>query len=492
MMKDVKHILLPVVALLICSCAGDVKIVGDTGEEPDIFPDYKEVTIPVNIAPLNFVLNDAEGADTRLFIEGAQQRIVVKGDDGSFDIPLRKWKKLLEKAQGEKLTLTIARKYDDGWKTLRPFTISVVADKVDPYIAYRLIAPGYIVWKKMGIYQRCVEDFTQSPIFENKLTTYNCVNCHMFQSRNPERIIFHARNRHGGMVYADKNKIEKLNTKTDKTITPLVYGFWHPAADYVAFSTNQTRLVNFMHNENYMEVYDFESDVVVYNTVTHEIMSCPQLSSSKAFETFPAFSPDGKSLYFCSADSVAPLPERYLETHYSLCRIDFDAATGTFGNHVDTLYNARQTKMSVSFPRISPDGRYLCFTLHKYGNFSIWQRDADLCMIDLSTGQMQMLDDVNSQQSESYHSWSSNNRWMVFSSRRVDGLYTRPFFTYIDKQGHAHKPFMLPQRNPRKFYSELMYSYNIPEFIEGKVTLSQQAIARFMRNTEPERVIYKE
>ena len=90
-MKDVKHILLPVVALLICSCAGDVKIVGDTGEEPDIFPDYKEVTIPVNIAPLNFVLNDAEGADTRLFIEGAQQRIVVKGDDGSFDIPLRKW-----------------------------------------------------------------------------------------------------------------------------------------------------------------------------------------------------------------------------------------------------------------------------------------------------------------------------------------------------------------------------------------------------------------
>ena len=287
-MKDVKHILLPVVALLICSCAGDVKIVGDTGEEPDIFPDYKEVTIPVNIAPLNFVLNDAEGADTRLFIEGAQQRIVVKGDDGSFDIPLRKWKKLLEKAQGEKLTLTIARKYDDGWKTLRPFTICVVADKVDPYIAYRLIAPGYIVWKKMGIYQRCVEDFTQSPIFENKLTTYNCVNCHMFQSRNPERIIFHARNRHGGMVYADKNKIEKLNTKTDKTITPLVYGFWHPTADYVAFSTNQTRLVNFMHNENYMEVYDFESDVVVYNTVTHEIMSCPQLSSSKAFETFPA------------------------------------------------------------------------------------------------------------------------------------------------------------------------------------------------------------
>ena len=113
-------------------------------------------------------------------------------------------------------------------------------------------------------------------------------------------------------------------------------------------------------------------------------------------------------------------------------------------------------------------------------------------MIDLSTGQMQMLDDVNSQQSESYHSWSSNNRWMVFSSRRVDGLYTRPFFTYIDKQGNAHKPFMLPQRNPRKFYSELMYSYNIPEFIEGKVTLSQQAIARYMRNTEPERVVYKE
>ena len=478
-------------AFLLFSCGGDVKIAGSVDEEPDIFPDYKEVTIPVNIAPLNFALNKAEGIPTRLKIEAGGHTITVKGDNGSFDIPQRKWRKMLEASQGTALTFTVVRKDKDGWMAMKPFHVNVVADKVDPYIAYRLIAPGYIVWKKMGIYQRCVENFEQTPIFENKLTTYNCVNCHLFQQRSPERLIFHARNRHGGMVYADSEKIEKLNTKTDQTITPLVYGFWHPTADYVAFSTNQTRFVNFMHNENYMEVYDFESDVVVYNIRTHEITTCPQLSSSKAFETFPAFSPDGKSIYFCSADSVAPMPERYLDTHYSLCRIDFDAEKGTFGEKVDTLYNARQTKMSVSFPRVSPDGRYLCFTLHRYGNFSIWQRDADLCMLDLSTGEMHMLDDVNSQQSDSYHSWSSTGRWMVFSSRRVDGIYTRPFFTYVDADGHAHKPFMLPQRNPRKFYSSLMYSYNIPEFLEGKVTIPQADIARHMRNTEPMRVTFK-
>jgi hypothetical protein len=124
----------------------------------------------------------------------------------------------------------------------------------------------------------------------------------------------------------------------------------------------------------------------------------------------------------------------------------------------------------------------LVFTLHGYGNFSIWHKDADLYIVNLATKQIEPLTAANSNDVESYHSWSHNSRWLVFSSRRMDGLYTRPFITYIDKNGKAHKPFLLPQKNPIKFYKQLMYSYNIPEFITDKVDVNQRSISKKLKD----------
>ena len=133
---------------------------------------------------------------------------------------------------------------------------------------------------------------------------------------------------------------------------------------------------------------------------------------------------------------------------------------------------ARQKGRAHRFP-----GRYLAFTKHGYGNFSIWHKDADLWVIDLSNGALHSLTTANSDDVDSYHSWSGNSRWLVFSSRRDDGLYTRPYITHIDENGNESKPFMLPQRNPRRFYKDLMVSYNLPEFMEGPVRVSPHRIS---------------
>jgi len=71
---------------------------------------------------------------------------------------------------------------------------------------------------------------------------------------------------------------------------------------------------------------------------------------------------------------------------YSLCHVDLDPETRTLGQQVDTLYNGRANHKSVSFPRISPDGKYLAFTLQEYGGFGVWHKDAQLYMIRLSNG----------------------------------------------------------------------------------------------------------
>jgi hypothetical protein len=70
--------------------------------------------------------------------------------------------------------------------------------------------------------------------------------------------------------------------------------------------------------------------------------------------------------------------------------------------------------------------------------------------------------ELNSDFTDSYHSWSSNSKWLVFSSRRDDGLTTRPYIAYIDNNGIASKPFILPQSDP-EFYNSFLRSFNVPE-----------------------------
>ena len=283
---------------------------------------------------------------------------------------------------------------------------------------------------------------------------------------------------------------EKLDTKTDQTISALVYPYWHPSGKFVTFSVNRTNQLLHMTDPNRIEVFDEASDVTVYDIDNHQIVTSDLLSSESSFETFPTFSPDGRSLYFCSSKAVEPMPERYKDVRYSLCRIAFDPETCSFGSKVDTLYNAETLGGSVSFPRISPDGRHLVFTLSGYGNFSIWHKDADLYLADLQAGTVKPMTALNSDDVESYHSWSSDSRWMVFSSRRDDGHYTKPYISYVDAEGNAHKPFLLPQKDPKKYYGMLMFSYNIPEFVGDRVDLDGREIVKLAK-TEGTKTGYK-
>lgn len=459
---------------VLMGCSGPIKIDKTLSELPAIFPDYIGVTVPPNMAPLNFSLAGKDKEARAVFACGNQQ-FEVKADNGSFSIPASKWKNMLESATGKAIEVTVCVKQGSEWVGYAPFSIEVAGHRIDPYLAYRLIPPGYELWNKMGIYQRNLENFSQSAIMENKMTGNNCVNCHSFCMQNPDKMLFHMRETFPGTILVDGDKIEKLNTKTEQTISSLVYPSWHPSGKFVAFSVNNTKQGFHLNDKNRIEVYDEASDVAVYDIEKHEIVTTSPIFSKQAFETFPTFSPDGKTLYFCTADART-MPREYADVKYSLCSISFDPLTRSFGSQVDTLYNAKVGERSVSFPRVSPDGRYLMYTLSDYGNFSIWHKDADLYLADLSTGESRPLTEVNSDDVESYHSWSSNSRWFVFSSRRMDGLYTRPFIAYISPDGKVGKPFLLPQKDT-DFYPNLMMSFNIPEFITGKVKERGRVIA---------------
>lgn len=479
-----------IAAAILCSCSRSVTEDRKVEEWPEIFPDYKGVVVPPNIAPLNFHIPEGRGNKAMVKVEcDGQEARFVKVDDGDVFLGRSLWRSLMK--AGNEVFITVYVRQDGEWVMYLPFTVTVAPEEMDPYIAYRLIPPGYTMWKEMSICQRDLESYEESRIYNNLQGRGNCVNCHSFRDRDPDELLFHLRSELGGTYIFRDGKKEKLDTKTDSTISPLVYPYWHTSGDYVAFTVNITNEVVHTRNINVVEVVDEASDVVVYDVENHEIVTSDILSDESRFETFPTFSPDGRSLYFCSAEAVSPMPAEFREAKYSLCRVDFNPEDCSFGTTVDTLYNARLEGRSVSFPRISPDGRMLVFALSAYGNFSIWHKDSDLYSIDLQTGEISCMDALNSDDVESYHSWSSNSRWLVFSSRRDDGLYTKPYFSYIDSEGNAHKPFLLPQRNPRRYYDSRMYAYNIPEFVSGKVTLKGSEIAGFARKVEAVKLKYR-
>jgi len=289
-------------------------------------------------------------------------------------------------------------------------------------------------------------------------------------------MLFHMRGKIAGTVIHRKGETKLVNTKTDQIMSPGVYPAWHPEGRIVAFSVNQ--IVQAFHSVPHkrIEVMDTLSDIILFDAEKNMVLKFEDIASRERFETFPGWSPDGRFLYFCSA--IALPPDKYDQIRYDLLRIAFDPVTNQFGT-VDTIVSSARTGLSVSFPRVSPDGKYLMFCMSEYGNFTIWHKESDLYLVNLLSGEI-IKPEINSDQTESYHQWSSNGRWIVFSSRRINGLFTRPYFSYFDVNGIAHKPFILPQQDPG-FYDGFFKSYNIPEFVTSEVELNPRKLSKIIR-----------
>ena len=470
-----------IVGVLLCAaCSSWKSPCSSSPARPVIFPDYAEVTIPSNIAPINFMVEEA-GHIQATFSHPGGQVIRVKGKDGVVRIPLKKWRYLLEAAKGGNIDVQVSvwdEAHPEGISYLS-FPIHVANEPVDQWISYRLIEPGYVGWRQLGIYQRDLTSFDESAIVTNRKTNTACINCHNYPSYSPESMLFHARGKNGGTILYKDGKLQKIDFKSIGPKKNTTYPAWHPDGRYIAFSSNTTHQVFFGEGEQPIEVFDTASDLVIYDTQSGQVLTDPRFMTEDKLETFPSWSPDGKYLYFCSYQAHQ-LPVYFSSgIAYDLLRVPFDPVTGTLGNEVEVVYDAAQRGGSTSYPRISPDGRYLLYTWSHYGTFPVWHEEADLRMMDLQT-----MEDVDVSQwndaddADSYHSWSSNGRWVVYGTRRMDGRYTRLSMAYFDEAGNADKPFLLPQEDPRQNVWRLM-SFNVPEFMQGKVELPKEAADMF-------------
>ena len=474
------YLYLLVIALLALSgCArGDFATAVDGSEGPlVIYPDYKEVTIPANIAPLNFryAMKDVRKAKTTFTL--GDKSVTVKGTEVEWRLDA--WKDFLSGAEGQTISVT-AEAVVEGKPVTDSWSVYVSPDAIDGWLTYRLIEPSYQMYHEISIMERCIENFEETTICDWKHTDNACMNCHVHGQSRGDYSLYYIRGPKGGSILNQNGKLRKLTLKADGMISATVYGELHPEGRFGVFSTNIIWPSFHTLSTYRMEVYDTESDLTVADFVNNRMINVPHVARADKFETFPCFSADGRSVFYCVADTVT-LPKQVDKCLYDLVRADFDPETGLIGEQVDTLWHGKDGKGSVCHPKASPDGRWLMFTVADYGTFPLFHPECTLYLADLQSGEIRPMDEIKGNKSDSYHSWSSNGRWFVFASKRGDGQYGKPYFCHLDADGRTTKPFVLPQKSAR-FYLYNLKSFNVPDLGNASTGMTVKDAARLFKS----------
>ena len=490
------------VAALLSTLVGCTRRVGAPPKDsqlldvtPKLYPDYVDVTIPVNIAPLNFDVCE-EGEEIATYIWRSDASEVADKPLFSFSgsevrFPISRWKNVLRENVGRTLRVSVYVTREGKRLRFKDTTIFVSPDKIDPYVSYRLVGPGYERFSDLSLWTRNIENFKEQAIFHARLVNERtCVNCHTFQDRRTENFFFHTRLVQGGTIFVeDGSSVTKRDLTAEGLNGGCSYAAWRPNSKHVAFTVNQTRQLFHLKSLDRIDVLDTFSDLYLYD-VTRNTLTPITPPGDDQLAIFPNWSQDGEYLYYSSAKNPGftttrnDVEERRMETSelrtkfkYDIMRVSFDEKTGRFGTP-ELVFDASGQDKSALFPRLSPDGKTLLFTLTDYGCFPIWYRDSNIWSLNLETGEARAVDEINSpEEPDSYHSWDSSGRWIVFSSRRDDGSYTRLYFSHFNDDQTFSRPVMLPQKAPVKTL-ETLRSYNIPEFTIEPVRVSGRRLLK--------------
>ena len=466
------------VALMLLGCSGhDFADAVDGSAGPlVIYPDYKEVTIPANIAPLNFryAMKDIRGAKTTFTL--GERSVTLKGTEVEWR--LGAWKAFLADAAGQTVTVS-AEAVVDGQPVSDRWSFYVSEDAVDGWLTYRLIEPAYQMFNEVSIMERCVENFDETTICDHTVTDNSCMNCHVHGQQRGDYSLYYIRGPKGGSILNKDGKLRKLTLNAPGMLSGTVYGELHPSGRFGVFSTNIILPSFHAMPGRRMEVYDSASDLTVADFDNNVMINLPHVAQSEKWETFPCFSADGKSVYWCVADSLL-VPDDLTQVRYDLVRADFDTSNGHTSTQVDTVWSAQAHQASACHPKASPDGRWLLFTVADYGTFPLFHTESTLNLMDLETGEVRPLDEIKGDKSDTYHSWSSNSRWFVFASKRGDGTYGKPYFCHLDADGRTTKPFVLPQKSSR-FYLYNLKSFNIPDLGSSSTGMTIRDAARMFK-----------
>ena len=237
-----------------------------------------------------------------------------------------------------------------------------------------------------------------------------------------------------------------------------------PDARYAVTTVNEDVFVDNFKDYRFLQVfYPTRGILAWYERSTRRIRALPGADNPNFVQTNGFWSPDGKYLVFARAGARdAYPPGRKLAEYagdpleptiqYDLYRIPFN---GGKGGRPQAIAGASNNHMSNSFPKVSPDGRWIVFVQSRNGQ--LMRPDGQLYIVPSAGGEARRMR-CNTALMNSWHSFSPNGRWLVFSSKSRSP-YTQMFLTHIDEEGNDSPAILIENSTASN------RAVNIPEFV---------------------------
>jgi hypothetical protein len=456
-------------------------------QPPRIKPDYADVVIPPNIAPLNFEVQEP-GTSFFVRLQGqAGEPIELSTSRSKILIPEKSWRQLLKQNRGKRVEVQVfAQGADKHWKRYSAITNSVASDDIDPVMIYRKIHPAHSTWSSMGLYQRDLTSFDEKPFLENSRFANDCCHCHMLRNNDPNTATVVIRS-----VHYQNSLLVISNGVADAIRGSVGFVAWHPTGLVMASSFSKPRLVLHTARNDMRDIAELEGWIGYFILGQDTVKKVPGLSDNSRLRAFPFWSPDGRYLYYCSAPNpwtnmATITATSHTTAKYDLMRVSYDLEHDKWGGP-ELILPVSATGLSVAQPRISPDGHWIFYCAIPYGCWPTYDSTSDIYGIDLIAGQASgkysaRKLELNSSECESWLSWSSNSRWVVFSSKRISPLFNRPHIAYVSPTGECGKPFILPQEDP-EFYDSLLKTFTIPTLAKGPITVPESDLVYAIKHS---------
>jgi tetratricopeptide (TPR) repeat protein len=237
-----------------------------------------------------------------------------------------------------------------------------------------------------------------------------------------------------------------------------------PDGQYAMTTLNEAMYVVNFKDYRFLQVfYPTRGILAWYNRATGQMRALPGADNPNFVQTDGFWSPDGKSLVFARAVAKDPYPEgrklaeyagdpNEVPIQYDLYRIPFN---GGKGGRPTPITGASKNGMSNTFPKVSPDGRWIVFVQCRNGQ--LMRPDGKLTIIPTEGGQARQMR-CNTPLMNSWHSFSPNGRWLVFSSKSRSP-YTQMFLTHLDENGNDSPAILIENATAAN------RAVNIPEFL---------------------------
>jgi tetratricopeptide (TPR) repeat protein len=226
---------------------------------------------------------------------------------------------------------------------------------------------------------------------------------------------------------------------------------------------NNFYVINFTDYRFLQVFYPTRGILAWYRRATGQREPLPGANDPRFVQTDGVWSPDGKYIVFARATAQDPYPAdarrpasandpAELRIQYDLYRVPFN---GGKGGVPEPVAGASANGMSNTFPKVSPDGRWIVFVKCKNGQ--LMRPDSQLYIVPAQGGEARRMR-CNTSLMNSWHSFSPNGRWLVFASK-LRSPYTQMYLTHIDAAGNDSPAILIDNATAAN------RAVNLPEFV---------------------------